>query len=320
MTTPDILTAAALLKAGKLVAFPTETVYGLGADAANKEAVLRIFAAKKRPKNHPLIVHIADIKQLSLFARDISEDAMKLAMAFWPGPLTLVLPKQPHVLPEITGNQETIAVRIPRHPIAKALLEAFQGGIAAPSANQFTHVSPTTAGAVFKELGQEVDMILDGGACEVGLESTIIDLSKGTPRILRPGMISALQLSHCLGKEVHYLNEVSTTRAPGMHTLHYAPSTHTELLSATEIESRMQQHHDATALITHITPSKPLPAWLKVFSMSNQPEQYAHDLYHTLRMADQAGFSHIWIQTVPSDPTWDAIRDRIQKASGKKNA
>lgn len=320
MTMSHIIRAANLLKTGGLVAFPTETVYGLGADARNKEAVNRIFLAKKRPKTHPLIVHLADVEALSDWARAIPDDAKKLANTFWPGPLTMILLKQEGVLHEITGNQETIALRIPKHPVALALLQAFGGGIAAPSANQFTHVSPTTTDAVREELGDAVDMILEGGPCEIGLESTIIDLSQTIPRILRPGMITHHALEACLGKSVQRNEQtLQTTRAPGMHTLHYAPSTTTLLLSTEEIEQALQNvDTKPTLLLAYHADALRLPSSVHLITLSADPTQYAHELYHTLRAADHLKPARIWIQAVPMDSTWDAIRDRIQKASGQR--
>lgn len=227
--------AVTLLRQGGLVAIPTETVYGLGADATNEAAVRKIFQVKERPYDHPLIVHLAHIEQLKDWALDISPAAMKLAQAFWPGPLTIIFKKQPHVLNVVTGNQDTVALRIPRHPIAQAVLHAFGGGIAAPSANKFTHISPTTASAVQEELGGEVELILDGGACEVGLESTIIDMSGVKPNILRPGMISAEAIFEIINKPINISQQQTTLRAPGMHHLHYAPRTKTELISTKKI-------------------------------------------------------------------------------------
>lgn len=320
MTTSLIENAVNLLKAGKLVAFPTETVYGLGADASNQKAVDSIFAAKKRPKTHPLIVHIENGDQLGEWARDIPETAIKLADAFWPGPLTLVLPKQPWVLDVVTGHQDTIAIRIPKHPLALALLKAFGSGLAAPSANQFTHVSPTTAEAVRQELGNAVADILDGGPCEIGLESTIIDLSKATPHILRPGMITPQQLEQCLGKKIAFhQSTLTTTRVPGTHTLHYAPSTQTELLTNNEIQQRLNDSRELSIiLITYDANSFQIPQHVKHFALSHHPSQYAHDLYETLRQADQLHAACILIQAVPHHSEWDAISDRIQKASGRK--
>jgi L-threonylcarbamoyladenylate synthase len=197
---PEIERAVALLRRGELVAFPTETVYGLGADAANPAAVARIFAAKGRPADHPLIVHLPAAEHLARWARDIPAEAEKLAAAFWPGPLTLILKRQPQVPNAVTGGQDTVGLRVPSHPLALELLRAFEGGIAAPSANRFGRISPTTAAHVREELGERVPLVLDGGACPVGIESTILDLSRGVPVLLRPGAIGPADIARVLGR------------------------------------------------------------------------------------------------------------------------
>lgn len=314
----DIQEAVRLLRSGGLVAFPTETVYGLGADARNPQAVNRIFQAKERPHHHPLIVHIADSTQLSQWAKEISEEAYLLATTFWPGPLTLILKKESHVLFQLTGGQDTIGLRIPKHPIAQQLLTAFGGGIAAPSANKFTHISPTTARAVEEELGKDVDVILDGGACEVGLESTIVDMSGRMPRILRPGMITAEQIAHVLGKDVACKEEAPTLmRAPGMHHLHYAPTTKTTLISTDALSHYVHtvQEEGPIALLLYSDRDFSLPASIHVTRMPRDAVHYAHDLYHQLRLLDNQHFKRIVIEAVPSGPEWEAIRDRLTKAS-----
>lgn len=318
--------AAQLLRQGKLVAFPTETVYGLGADASNAAAVERIFAVKERPKHHPLIVHLADISMLSAWARDIKAEAHTLALAFWPGPLTMIFKKQPHVLDEVTGGQDTIGIRIPRHPIAKALLMAFGGGIAAPSANKFTHISPTTAAAVFDELHDEVDCILDGGPCDVGLESTILDMSNDEPRILRPGMITAADITQILKQSVVKTAETKALpRAPGSHHLHYAPQTQTHLLDTVSMIAWLSTVKSDASFVV-IAHSHALKTVLSATSnnaihfiaMAEDAKTYAHDLYDTLRNQDHMGYQAIMIEAVPDEPAWFAIADRISKASAKK--
>jgi L-threonylcarbamoyladenylate synthase len=316
----EIAQAVALLKAGKLVAMPTETVYGLGADASNEAAVHRIFAAKERPYHHPLIVHIADIHQLHHWARDIPPAALQLAKAYWPGPLTMVFKKQPHVLDVITGQQDTIGIRIPKHPVAQALLQAFGSGIAAPSANRFTRISPTTAEAVKEELGDRVDLILEGGACEVGLESTIIDMTQTIPTILRPGMITPEAIQTVLGTPVQAkLQDAPSTRAPGMHHLHYAPATPTQLMD-TQTLTQFLDSSPENELIAVITYQKHLFSprnHIKLMAMPSDPTLYAHDLYHTLRMLDHSGVTQILIEAVPQTMEWDAIRDRLSRATVK---
>ncbi len=218
----EIERAAQFLKQGRLVAFPTETVYGLGADASNLEGVRRIFALKGRPANHPLIVHLQGVDELVHWARDIPFSVERLTSRFWPGPLTLVLKRATGVIDEVTGGQDTVGLRVPSHPVAQQLLQAFGGGIAAPSANRFGRVSPTTAQHVREDLGDAVDLILDGGACEVGIESTILDLSSGAPVLLRPGRIGAAEIETVIGAQVARASAQSP-RAPGMLEAHYAP-------------------------------------------------------------------------------------------------
>ncbi|HEX7022744.1 MAG TPA: L-threonylcarbamoyladenylate synthase, partial [Trueperaceae bacterium] len=221
---PDIHAAADILRAGGLVAFPTETVYGLGADAANPEALAKVFAVKGRPTDHPLIVHLASPEQLDEWAEPVPELALRLVDAFWPGPLTLILRRAPGVLDAVTGGQDTVGLRVPRHPVARELLRAFGGGVAAPSANRFGRISPTTAAHVRADLGERVDAILDGGPSEVGLESTILDLSSREPRILRPGGITAGQLAKVLG-QAPAVGGVGAPRVSGSLASHYAPRT-----------------------------------------------------------------------------------------------
>lgn len=319
MTQKEINQAVAILRAGGLVAIPTETVYGLGADASNEAAVKRIFQAKERPYSHPLIVHIANPAQLTDWAREISPSAWKLANAFWPGPLTLILKKQPHVLDVVTGGQDTVGVRIPAHPIAQAVLTAFGGGVAAPSANKFTHVSPTTAAAVQEELNDKVDLILDGGDCTVGLESTILDMTGATPVILRPGMITAQAISDVLGMPVaESFTESNNLRVPGMHHVHYAPSTPTVLVDTSQLSTYLQSLPPTAfplALITHSQMEHPSSQSIHRVQLSNQASRYAHDLYHTLRSLDHAEWKSIVVESVPETEEWKAIRDRLNKAS-----
>ncbi|NUR84717.1 MAG: threonylcarbamoyl-AMP synthase, partial [Nonomuraea sp.] len=221
-TTSDIEQAAGVLRAGGLVAIPTETVYGLAADAENAAAVARIFEVKGRPPTHPLIVHVGGAGQLDAWAERVPATARLLADHFWPGPLTLVLPRGPRVPLETTGGLDTMAVRVPDHPVALALLSAFGGGVAAPSANRFGSVSPTTAGHVRAELGDAVDFVLDGGPCEVGVESTIVDVTGETPAVLRPGGVTREDLEAVLGHPLA-VPATSHVRVPGQHPSHYAP-------------------------------------------------------------------------------------------------
>jgi L-threonylcarbamoyladenylate synthase len=234
--------AVDLLRQGRLVAFPTETVYGLGADASNPEAVRRIFLAKGRPVDHPLIVHIPSVASLDAWVLSVPEAAQQLAAHFWPGPLALILKKRPEVPLEVTGGQDTVGLRVPDHPIALRLLQAFGGGVAAPSANRFCRISPTLAIHVQEELGESVDMILDGGACQVGVESTIVDLSGSQPKLLRPGHITRDQIEAVLQTQLLLTPQVEQVdvmqiRAPGMMAIHYAPITPALLCSRASLSN-----------------------------------------------------------------------------------
>lgn len=345
MTQAHISQAVNLLHQGRLVAFPTETVYGLGADARNEEAVKRIFAAKNRPADHPLIVHLALLEQLPQWAREISPLALQLASVYWPGPLTMIFKRHASVLDVVTAGQDTVGIRIPRHPVAQSLLQSFGGGIAAPSANQFTHLSPTSAKDVAEELQDKVDLILDGGDCDVGVESTIIDMTRDTPVILRPGMITSEMISNTLGMKIEVYSRErahadaraethadaqagvsAETRTPGMHHLHYAPTTKTMLIQIdqlaknnfTEIVTAQLAHdaHKKIALLSHYQLPYPLPSFIHLIPMPQTALQYAHDLYHTLRAVDHQQFDAILIASVPNSGEWEAIQDRLQKASG----
>lgn len=318
----NIEQAVQILSNGGLVAFPTETVYGLGADASNELAVRKVFQIKGRPADHPLIVHLANANQLADWALEVPDSALKLAKAFWPGPLTMVLKKRPSVLACVTGGQDTVAIRVPRHPMAIALLKAYGKGLVAPSANQFTRVSPTSASAVREEFGSGLDLVLDGGACEVGLESTIVDLSGDEPVILRPGMISATQISDVLGAPVIAIYEEKiATRAPGMHHLHYAPVTNTHLIDTKNIAAMLATVDESMLPIVCIVYSnQTFPTHKKVHwvTMPAEATAYAHDLYRTLRALDQQHYKSIWIEAVPAGAEWEAIRDRLKKATGKQ--
>jgi L-threonylcarbamoyladenylate synthase len=317
----QITKAVNLLRAGKLVAFPTETVYGLGADASNEMAVHQIFRVKERPLDHPLIVHIAKHEQLAEWAKNISPKALTLARAFWPGPLTLILKKQPHVLHAVTGGQETIGLRIPKHPMALALLSAFGGGIAAPSANMYTRISPTSVEGVAESFLEKIDLILDGGTCEIGLESTILDMTRKIPRLLRPGMITVHAINEVLGMSISHSPQ-EKPRASGMHHLHYAPLTHTLLMGTNDIDHflKMLLPEELPVLLL-MQSSLKLPAMDHIFyvKMPSEAREYAHELYRVLRSVDREQLKHIIIEDVPDTIEWQAIRDRLQKASGRKH-
>jgi len=318
MNNQDIAQAAAILKRGGLVAFPTETVYGLGAAADNPAAVKRLYLAKGRPLDHPVIVHLAAAAQVPQWAREVPEAARKLAAAFWPGPLTLILKRTPRAGDDITGSQDTVGLRIPVHPVARALLEAFGDGIAAPSANRFGHVSATTAEHVREEFGGNVDFVLDGGPCEVGIESTIIDVSSGRPILLRPGRISAQDVERALGAPL-VVGTNTPPRAPGMLAAHYAPHTPIALVPAAALYDRamdLLRRGQRVAVLAHSMPLPTLDEQLVWILLPGDAAGYAHDLYANLRRLDQAQCSVILIEQPPITSEWAAVRDRLARASG----
>ncbi len=312
----DIKNAVAVLRAGGLVAFPTETVYGLGADASSLEAVKKIFAAKGRPHDHPLIVHIADAVQLANWARDIPPAAGKLAKKFWPGPLTIILRRSAQVSDLVTGGQDTVALRVPSHPVAQALLRTFGGGIAAPSANRFGRVSATTAAHVRSEFGDTVDCVLDGGAADVGIESTIVDLSGDKPTLLRPGWITAAQLQQVLGEPLA-APDAQSPRAPGTLAKHYAPQTPLLMMEADlllELAASLARQGKRVAVLAR-SARQPLLAGLVWIAAPPGAQGYAHDLYDNLRRLDEAGCDTILIEEPPQDTQWVAIKDRLMRAA-----
>ena len=321
----EIERAAAILRAGGLVAFPTETVYGLGADASNPAAVAKIFAAKGRPQNHPLIVHLAGIELLPLWAEEIPAAAHKLAAAFWPGPLTLVLKRAAGVPDCVSGGQDTVGLRIPGHPVALELLKAFSGtegarrysGVAAPSANKFGRISPTTAAHVRAELGDAVDWVLDGGECEVGIESTIIDLSRGRAVLLRPGQITPARIAAVLGAEVGS-PDAAAPRAPGALDSHYAPRTPMYLVPAAELQAKLAALRGRKLAVLARAEA---PSGLKDIYWQAAPRAvagYAHELYASLRRLDDLGCDLILVEAPPAVPGWQGVNDRLRRASSKE--
>ena len=311
-----IARAVERLRDGLLVAFPTETVYGLGADARNPEAVGRIFAAKGRPADHPVIVHLGDAAQLTDWARSVPEGANKLAAAFWPGPLTLILPRASHVADIVTGGQDSVGLRVPSHPVARTLITAFGGGIAAPSANRFGRISPTTARHVAGDLGDSVAMILDGGACAIGIESTIVAFTGEQPMLLRPGGIGVAALSRALG---HPLAEpdASAPRASGTLAAHYAPRTPANLVAADMLRAEITQLDERDEIVAVLARTLDAPAdftgvWLRA---PDDAAHYAHDLYSNLRELDSANADVILIEDVPNGDAWLAVRDRLSRAT-----
>lgn len=316
MTTVDadaVARAAEVLRRGGLVAFPTETVYGLGADASQPAAVRKIFAAKGRPADHPLIVHLAEAAQLTQWAVAIPAIAWRLAEAFWPGPLTLVLKRRPDINDVVTGGQDTIGLRIPSHPVAQALLRGFGGGVAGPSANRFGRISPTTAAHVRAEFGDSLDVILEGGQSDVGIESTIVDLSGEAPALLRPGHVSAEALARVLGTAVRSPTSMSP-RVSGSLESHYAPRTPAVLATADAIDVAWSDPGAPLGVLSRrARPAGDRPGlWV---TAPGDPDGYAHDLYASLRRLDEGGCDRILVETLPDGPEWSAIRDRVGRAT-----
>lgn len=327
----DIHHAAAMLAAGKLVAFPTETVYGLGADAENVDTVASIYQAKERPANHPVIVHIAPEADIRYWVQDVPVEAQALIAAFWPGPLTLILKRAEHIPDAVSGGQDSIGIRCPSHPVAQALLRAFKegkGGIAAPSANKFGHVSPTTAAHVLEEFPIEIQSsmiaaVLDGGQSDVGIESTIIDMSRLATRgpvLLRPGHISVAQLERVLGRPVAS-PDADAPRASGTLEAHYAPSTPVVLVAAEALDSTIAQLQATNKRIavmayqahdkTHIKTAD-LQAWRQ---LNNDPSAYAHELYADLRDLDHVHADIIIVEALPDEREWQGVSDRLRRAA-----
>src|SRR3989338_2945566 len=310
-TIANIDEAVQLLKSGDVVAIPTETVYGLAADASNPNAVLKIFELKKRPKNHPLIVHIANADQIKYWAAHIPNTAYQLTNIFWPGPLTIVLKKASQIDSTVTGGQDTIALRSPIHPITQKILKKFKGGLAAPSANRFGTISPTTAQHVHTTFGDKLP-IVDGGACSVGIESTIIDLSSNKPQILRPGMITAEQIRTVLKQDIQLVHKASASRTHGMLASHYAPKTPTILVTS---EKLLDIIRHKTCVVFAQQPQPKNTDHCHWIQMPEHATAYAQTLYHQMHAADALRYDYIIIEDVPNSPDWTAIHDRLQKAA-----
>jgi L-threonylcarbamoyladenylate synthase len=326
----DLERAVEILRRGGLVAFPTETVYGLGGDATNAAAVRRIFAAKGRPATNPLIIHVADERTARRYAGDWPGAAEQLANAFWPGPLTLVLPKTPAIVAEATAHLPTVAIRCPSHPVALELLREFGGPVAAPSANRSSRVSPTAAQHVRDELGEAVDLVLDGGHCEVGIESTVLDLTSPRPTILRPGSVTRDQIETLIGAV-----ELSPGRAdaeqaaasPGQQAVHYSPATPTfrfdrqdrplilRLLAKSPPGNTGALLLDDDELLDRVPVDDALRTRPNAGFMPTDPDDYARVLYRMLRQLDAAGLRSIWVEMPPDWPQWAAVRDRLSRAA-----
>lgn len=321
---PVIAEAVALLQQGGLVALPTETVYGLAADADQPAAVARIFAAKGRPSNHPLIVHVADPADVAHYASDVPAFAQALMQAFWPGPLTLILPRRPGVAADVAGGQASIGLRCPSHPVAQVLLMACQQagihGLAAPSANRFGRVSPTTAAHVLDEFQGLLEpselMVLDGGPCQVGIESTIIDCTRGHPVLLRPGVLTVSALEAAAGMALA-ARDGDAPRASGTLESHYAPKARVRLMSGRDIQQALDVlGPDARHIAVYSRqPVSSASAHVRMERMPSSASACAQELFAVLRALDRPETRLIWVETPPDDPAWDGVRDRLQRAA-----
>ncbi|AKJ01443.1 translation factor SUA5 [Archangium gephyra] len=321
MLTSDILTRAVeTLRRGGVIALPTETVYGLAANCEDELAVRRVFAIKGRPATHPLIVHVARASELPSWARHVPEEAWRLAEAFWPGPLTLVLPRTARATDAVTGGQDTVALRVPNHPVALAVLDALGGGVAAPSANRFGRVSPTTAEHVRADLGDEVDLILDGGPCTVGVESTIVDLSGKEPAVLRPGGLAVEELERVLGRKVP-VRTSATVRVSGSLASHYAPRAGVVLSEPADVVSRVTslraRGHNVGVLGP---PSLTLPPGVPRYDVPEDPAGAARALYTRLREADEQGHDVLVACLPRAEGLGIAVRDRLSRAAAPRPA
>jgi L-threonylcarbamoyladenylate synthase len=320
VTEQAILDAAARLEAGELVAFPTETVYGLGADAENPAAVAAIYAAKGRPQDHPVIVHVAPGAELDYWAADVPDEARQLARAFWPGPLTLIVRRNAHIPDAVSGGQDTVGIRCPSHPVAMALLSAFKGGkggVAAPSANKFGNVSPTTAQHVLDEFGPGAMTVLDGGSSQVGIESTIVDLSRLAthgPVLLRPGHIGAAEIAAVIGT-MPAAPDDSAPRASGTLESHYAPKAPVAMADSARLPGLLKTLAGRDRRVAVIRYSPLLVQATAQELLPGDPAGYAFGLYAALRTMDRADVELILVETPPQHDAWLGINDRLRRAA-----
>ena len=320
----SIQAAAQALAQGRLLGLPTETVYGLAADSDNDAAVAQIFAAKGRPANHPLIVHVANAEAITRYAKEVPLFAQQLIDAFWPGPLTVILPRLPGAANASTGGQDSVGLRCPSHPVAQAVLKACQQlhppvwGVSAPSANKFGRVSPTTAQHVAAEFGDDL-LVLDGGACAVGIESTIVDCTRGVPVLLRPGAITRDDIARVCGQRPLSKEELSTQapRASGTLLAHYAPNAKVRLMDAQQLKAAVEiLGKDAPALaIYHRSPLRSPARQLQLRAMPASAADAARQLFGDLRALDALGVPLIWVETPPASADWEGVRDRLQRAA-----
>jgi L-threonylcarbamoyladenylate synthase len=306
------------LRADDCIGLPTETVYGLAADATNADAVAKIFAMKGRPANHPLIVHLASASDAHTWSREWSDAAEKLANAFWPGPMTLIVKRAAHVLDAVTGGQDTVGLRVPSHPVAQQLLSRFSRGLAAPSANKFGHVSPTSAQHVAAEFASDDLLILDGGDCDVGVESTIIDLSSGTPRILRPGRVRAHEIERVLAAPLARAT-LDAPRVSGSLDSHYAPRKKTLMLAGDALEIFLDAARDAgkrVGLVHHSQRFANVRVKERITLDGTNAASFEHEMYAKLRaLDDNARIDLIVVETPPATSDWDAANDRLKRAT-----
>jgi L-threonylcarbamoyladenylate synthase len=320
----SIQAAAQALAQGRLLGLPTETVYGLAADSDNDAAVAQIFAAKGRPANHPLIVHVANAQAITRYAQEVPLFAQQLIDAFWPGPLTVILPRLPGAANASTGGQDSVGLRCPSHPVAQAVLKACQQlhppvwGVSAPSANPFGRVSPTTAQHVAAEFGDDL-LVLDGGACAVGIESTIVDCTRGVPVLLRPGAITRDDIERACGQRPLSKEELSTQapRASGTLLAHYAPNAKVRLMETRQLQAALDiLGPDAPALaIYHRSPLRSTARQLQLRAMPASAADAARQLFGDLRALDALGVPLIWVETPPDSADWEGVRDRLQRAA-----
>jgi L-threonylcarbamoyladenylate synthase len=316
----EIDQAVEALREGEVVAFPTETVYGLGADASNPDAVRRIFELKGRPATHPLIVHIDHARALDRWALAVPATAQALADRFWPGPLTLILRRAPAVDLAITGGQDTVAVRIPAHPVAQQLLRAFGSGIVAPSANRYGRISSTRPEHVREEFGDAVRIVLDGGDCKIGLESTIVSCIDAVPLILRPGALTLTQL-RAVVPELQAGADAAAPRVPGSDAKHYAPSTPLSLVASRTLEEvvgQLTENHDKVAVLA-MRPPRVANKYMTWINAGRRAELYGRELYMHLRTLDKSGAREILVEEVPAGEAWEAVRDRLRRAASAEN-
>lgn len=320
----SVQAAAEALQQGKLLGLPTETVYGLAADSDNDAAVAQIFTAKGRPANHPLIVHVASADAITRYAKEVPVFAQQLIDAFWPGPLTLILPRLPDAAKASTGGQDSVGLRCPSHPVAHAVLLACQQltppvwGVSAPSANKFGRVSPTTAQHVATEFGDDL-LVLDGGACEVGIESTIVDCTRGVPVLLRPGAITRDDIERACGQRPLSKEELTanTPRASGTLLAHYAPNAKVRLMDAKQLQSALDVlgAEGKNIAVYHRSALKCAAKAIHLRAMPQAALATAHELFGALRDFDEIGAKLIWIETPPDTADWEGVRDRLQRAA-----